>query len=196
MSETVKEARQLYLFEDTEVFTELNARLWQGSFNRRESTLQQLSPYVGKMKSGMARALINLYSSPGDIVFDPFSGSGVVPLEAALAGRCAWANDLSPYAYVLTRGKLEAPGSQAVAIEKAKALIDAAEQEAPDTDTRLTNSRPCTRIATFAPGCWQRSSEHTAAISFPSIGNSVDMLYGKWQTLTTKFERILVMHKV
>lgn len=134
MSESVKEARQLYLFEDTEVVTELDARLWHGSFNARESTLQQLSPYVGKMKSGMARVLINLYSKPGDTVLDPFSGSGVVPLEAALAGRRAWANDLSPYAYVLTRGKLETPGSEKVAIQRAKELIDAVERDAPSVD--------------------------------------------------------------
>ena len=134
MSESLKEARQLYLFEDTEVITKLDARLWHGSFNSRESTLQQLSPYVGKMKSGMARVLVNLYSRPEDTVLDPFSGSGVVPLEAALAGRCAWANDLSPYAYALTRGKLEAPGSRKVAIERAKALINAVERDAPSVD--------------------------------------------------------------
>ena len=134
MPESLKEARQLYLFEDTEVVTELDARLWHGSFNSRESSLQQLSPYVGKMKSGMARVLVNLYSKPGDTVLDPFSGSGVVPLEAALAGRRAWANDLSPYAYALTRGKLEAPGSRVVAIERAKALINAVERDAPSVD--------------------------------------------------------------
>lgn len=134
LPESLKEARQLYLFEDTEVVTELDARLWHGSFNSRESSLQQLSPYVGKMKSGMARVLVNLYSKPGDTVLDPFSGSGVVPLEAALAGRRAWANDLSPYAYALTRGKLEAPGSRVVAIERAKALINAVERDAPSVD--------------------------------------------------------------
>jgi len=132
------EARQLYLFDSAEAITELDARLWHGSFNSRESTLQQLSPYVGKMKSGMAKVLINLYSRPGDTVLDPFSGSGVVPLEAALAGRRAWANDLSPYAYVLTRGKLEAPGSENTALQRAKALIDAVEREAPSVD--LTNT--------------------------------------------------------
>lgn len=134
MSESARGARQLYLLEEAEAVTQLDARLWHGSFNARESTLQQLSPYVGKMKSGMARVLIGLYSKPGEIVLDPFSGSGVVPLEAALVGRCAWANDLSPYAYVLTRGKLATPGSETVAIEKAKSLIDAVEQEAPSAD--------------------------------------------------------------
>lgn len=122
------------IFDDTEVITGLDARLWHGSFNSRESTLQQLSPYVGKMKSGMAKVLLNLYSEPGDTVLDPFSGSGVVSLEAALTGRRAWANDLSPYAYVLTRGKLETPGSEWVAIQRAKELIDAVEQEAPSVD--------------------------------------------------------------
>jgi hypothetical protein len=131
LSEDVKEARQLYLFDDTQIITQLDARLWHGSFNGKESTLQQLSPYVGKMKSGMAKVLINLYSEPGNVVLDPFSGSGVVPLEAALAGRQAWANDLSPYAYVLTRGKLEAPGSERVATQRAKELVDTVEQEAP-----------------------------------------------------------------
>jgi len=105
----VNEARQLYLLEE-ENSNQLNARLWHGSFNARESSLQQLSPYVGKLKSGMVRVLLNLYSKPGDKVLDPFSGSGVVPLEAVLANRKAFANDLSPYAYTLTRGKLETPG--------------------------------------------------------------------------------------
>jgi hypothetical protein len=105
-------------------------------FNGREST-QQLSPYVGKMKSGMARVLIALYSRLGDTVFDPFTGSGVVPLEAALSGRCAWANDLSPYAYVLTRGKLDAPENERVAIQRAKSLLDAVKREAPSVDIKL-----------------------------------------------------------
>jgi len=107
----IKEVRQLYLFEEQAVGT-LDSRFWHGSFNAKESSLQQLSPYVGKLKSGMVRVLLSLYSKPEDIILDPFSGSGVVPLEAVLASRKAFANDLSPYAYTLTRGKLEAPGKE------------------------------------------------------------------------------------
>lgn len=130
----VREARQLYLFDDTDFDTRLDAGLWHGSFNSRESTLQQLSPYVGKLKTGMARVLIKLYSKPGHIVLDPFSGSGVVSLEAALAGRVAWANDLSPYAYFLTRGKLEAPSTERLAVQRAQALLSAVEEYAPSED--------------------------------------------------------------
>lgn len=128
----LREARQLSLF--TQEAYRLDARLWHGSFNSRESTLQQLSPYVGKMKSGMARVLIGLYSDPGEIVLDPFSGSGVVPLEAVLMGRRAYANDLSPYAYVLTMGKLSAPGSRKVALEQAEEVLRIVEREAPLVD--------------------------------------------------------------
>lgn len=133
LAQNVNEAQQLYLIAPQPV-TELDARLWHGSFNGKESTLQQLSPYVGKMKSGMAKVLINLYSRPGDTILDPFSGSGLVPLEAALEGRYAWANDLSPYAYVLTRGKLEAPAEETTAIQQAKALITKVESIAASVD--------------------------------------------------------------
>ena len=143
MPEDTKEARQLYLFDDTEAVTGLDARLWHGSLNSRECTLQQLCPYVGKMKSGMAKALVNVYSKPGDTVLDPFSGSGVVPLEAVLAGRRAWANDLSPYAYVLTRGKLGTPGSERLAMQRARELIDAVEQEAPSVDLAVVPEWVC-----------------------------------------------------
>ena len=135
--EILREAQQLYLFKEKEIVPRLDPRLWHGSFNGRESTLQQLSPYVGKMKSGMARVLIALYSRPGDTVLDPFAGSGVVPLEAALSGRCAWANDLSPYAYALTRGKLEAPEIERVAIQRAKSLLDVVKRESPSVDINV-----------------------------------------------------------
>ena len=120
-----------YLFDEMQTVTRLDARDWHGSFNGRESTLQQLSPYVGKMKSGMARVLISLYTKQGDTVLDPFSGSGVVPLEAAIAQRHVIANDLSPYACTLTRGKLEAATNEADALKRARSLIQDAEDLAP-----------------------------------------------------------------
>lgn len=156
MIEGVRDGRQLYLLDDLETVTELDAQLWHGSFNGRESTLQQLSPYVGKLKSGMVRVLVSLYSKPGDVVLDPFAGSGVVPLEAVLADRVAWANDLNPYAYALTRGKLEAPGCEKVAVEDALALMEAVEREASLTDITVVPKwvqqffHPQTLLETYA----------------------------------------------
>jgi DNA modification methylase len=130
----VNEARQLYLLEQEVSVSQLDAKLWHGSFNARESSLQQLSPYVGKLKSAMVRVLLSLYTKPGDFVLDPFSGSGVVPLEAVLANRRALANDLSPYAYTLTRGKLETPSSEKKALEKTLTLIEIVDKKAPSVD--------------------------------------------------------------
>lgn len=134
MLQKVQEYKQLYLFEDWDKSPKLDSSSWNGSFNGRESSLQQLSPYVGKFKSGMAKVLIDLYSKPGDIVLDPFAGSGVVPLEARLSQRQAWANDLSLYAYVMTRGKLESPKSEIIAIQQASKLLDIVEQQASSVD--------------------------------------------------------------
>lgn len=121
-------------YSDGVQISKLDASFWNGSYNGRESTLQQLSPYIGKMKSGMAEVLLHLYSKPGDTVLDPFCGSGVVPFQAVLAERSAWANDLNPYAYVVTRGKLEAPRGEKEAIRKAELLLEIIELEAPNTD--------------------------------------------------------------
>ena len=123
--------RQVGLFEEASgnVLTGIRASLWEGCFNARESSIHQLAPYVGKMKSGMARVLIEEFTRKGEVVLDPFSGSGVVPYEALLAGRHAIANDLNPYAYTLTRGKLFAPSTQAEAVARTlRALQEAAEE--------------------------------------------------------------------
>jgi Putative RNA methylase family UPF0020 len=81
-------------------------RPWAGSAWPTESTFHQLSPYIGKTKSTMAAALIREYAKPGDVVCDPFSGCGTFALEAWMAGCHVVANDLSPYAHLLTRAKL------------------------------------------------------------------------------------------
>ena len=67
-------------------------------------------------------------------MLDPFAGSGVVPLESAIIGRIAWANDPSPYAYTLTRAKLETPDTLQTAIKHAQLLCDEVERQAEATD--------------------------------------------------------------
>lgn len=79
---------------------------WAGSAWQTESTLHQLSPYIGKAKSSMAASLVRQYAQPGEVVYDPFSGCGTFALEAWVHGCEVFANDLSPYASILTRAKL------------------------------------------------------------------------------------------
>lgn len=86
-------------------------RYWQGSSIGTESTLHQLSPYVGKVKSSMAEALVSTFTQQGEVIYDPFCGSGTIPLEAWIARRNVIANDISAYASVLTRAKLNPPNT-------------------------------------------------------------------------------------
>lgn len=99
---------------------------WQGSALKAESTLHQLSPYIGKLKSSIAASLIAQFTAPNDLVYDPFSGSGTVALEAWVAGRNIIANDLSPYAAILTRAKLFPYDSLEDALDDMDELADEA----------------------------------------------------------------------
>jgi hypothetical protein len=114
---------------------------WVGSALKNESTLHQLSPYIGKLKSSIAASLVSQFSKEGDLVYDGFSGCGTVALEAWVAKRRVIANDLSPYAYVLTRAKLFPPRSLQVALRS----IDRASTEAAnlldDVDLRKSPQR-------------------------------------------------------
>jgi len=106
---------------------------WHKSCVHSECSLHQLSPYIGKLKSSIAHDLINAYSKPGDLVVDPFSGSGTIPLEAALQGRHVFAADISPYAKILTKGKLSAPDSINEALQDADIILSGAEKQ-PDPE--------------------------------------------------------------
>jgi DNA modification methylase len=100
---------------------------WKRSCTHTECTLHQIAPYVGKLKSSIARSLIQRYSKKGDLVVDPFAGAGTIVLEAALAGRDAFGSDISPYAKVLSNAKLFPPSSLREAIRRAeRALTEAA----------------------------------------------------------------------
>ena len=79
---------------------------WTIATTATECTLHQLAPYIGKLKSSIARELLDEFTDKGDLIVDPFCGSGTVPLEAALSSRRVFASDASDYAYTLTRGKL------------------------------------------------------------------------------------------
>ena len=93
---------------------------WADSCTNDECTLHQLSPYIGKLKSVIAKDLILNLSKPNELVVDMFCGSGTVPLEAARLGRRVFASDKSIYAVTLTKAKLNAP----VCIDVAHRCLD------------------------------------------------------------------------
>ena len=68
-----------------------------------------LCSYHDKLKPAIAHFMVNQFTKPGDVVLDPLSGVGTIPLEACLQGRIGIGNDLSELAFVVTKAKLEKP---------------------------------------------------------------------------------------
>ncbi len=115
-------------------FLKLNPADWSGSCLAMESTLHQLSPYIGKIKSTFARKLIATYTKPRDVVLDPFAGSGTVILESLIAGRQAIANDINPYAITLIKAKMFPPNSLDEAIKNVKYYISLSKKQINEVD--------------------------------------------------------------
>src|SRR4051794_11235644 len=61
--------------------------------------------YSGKFIPQIARQVITLLTQPGDIVLDPYCGSGTTLIEAYLIGRQAIGIDMNPLAVLLARTK-------------------------------------------------------------------------------------------
>lgn len=99
------------------------------TYEYKENTFHQLSPYFGKLKSRIARELIIKYTEPYDTILDPFSGSGTVPLESLILNRNAMANDINPYAVTLTKAKMYPPHSLDEALEKAEYYLNRSKKE-------------------------------------------------------------------
>jgi 16S rRNA G966 N2-methylase RsmD len=60
-------------------------------------------PYFTRRPYNVVRDYILRYSRPGDVVLDPFAGSGVTPIEAFLEGRVGIQNDINPLANFIAR---------------------------------------------------------------------------------------------
>ena len=66
-------------------------------------------PFFAKKPWPVVQEYIKHYTSPGDIVCDPFVGSGVTAVEALILGRRAIAGDINPVARFITRMTAVAP---------------------------------------------------------------------------------------
>lgn len=66
-------------------------------------------PFFAKKPWPVVQRYIGHYTRPGEVVCDPFAGSGVTPVEALVLGRRAVASDINPVARFITRATALAP---------------------------------------------------------------------------------------
>jgi hypothetical protein len=81
--------------------------LWT-SRQRQASRLHEIS-YRACFKPQLPRYFIELFSTPGDLVYDPFTGRGTTIIEAAMTGRRVVSNDVNPLSRILTEPRLLLP---------------------------------------------------------------------------------------
>lgn len=75
-------------------------------FRSRESGASRhfgFFPFFAKKPWPVVQEYIRHYSKPGDLVCDPFAGSGVTPVESLVLGRRAIAGDINPVARFITQ---------------------------------------------------------------------------------------------
>jgi hypothetical protein len=108
--------------------------------------------YPARMHPLTARRAIEALSRPGELVLDPFCGSGTVLVEARLAGRAAIGVDANPLAIRLATLK-----ARGVSAEERARLVEAARQVAAGADARRKARAGASRryahvdVALFAP---------------------------------------------
>ncbi len=110
--------------------------------------LHSLCSYQGKLKPSLAHWLVNEFVPPGHRVLDPLGGVGTIAFEAALSGRLAVSNDLSPLASTVASAKLNRLPFSMFSMETARMPYRG----------HRTQSRPSTRQARSSIEACERSS--------------------------------------
>jgi 16S rRNA G966 N2-methylase RsmD len=96
-------------------------------------------PFFAKKQWPIVQEYIKHYTMPGDLVCDPFAGSGVTPVEALVLDRRAVAGDINPVARFITQMTAVAPVNLA-RFNEAYNQVRAMAQEPIENLYRMTDS--------------------------------------------------------
>jgi len=80
----------------------INYQIPPKTHSKKEEPMYYIHKYWARKPHNVVSEYIKHYSKEGDIILDPFAGSGVTALEAVKAGRKGIAIDLNPIASFLT----------------------------------------------------------------------------------------------
>jgi len=109
------------VFARTNISSESLEENWKNLPRDWGHSLHRICSRTGSFPPSLAHYFVTKYSDPGEVVLDPFSGRGTVPLEACATGRIGLGSDAAPEAFVLTHAKVR-PISVGV-VEKAIAEL-------------------------------------------------------------------------
>jgi len=78
------------------------------SKQRQAASIHEIS-YRACFKPQLPDYFIHRFTSPGDLVYDPFGGRGTTVIQAAIRGRQIIQNDINPLSIILTKARLTPP---------------------------------------------------------------------------------------
>ena len=118
------------------------------SKQRQSSAIHEVS-YRACFKAQLPRFFIELLTSEGEVVYDPFSGRGTTIIEAGLLGRKIIANDINPLSTILSRPRFSIPELSELErrlnsirmIPKAHADLDLSMFYHPETESEIVSIR-------------------------------------------------------
>jgi hypothetical protein len=102
------------------------AELWDVDPGLARSLTHGFHSYAGRMHPSIARGAINRWSRPGELVVDPFCGSGTVLVESMGSGRTAIGIDASPLGVAIaeTRTTLLGEAGRAQLVAEAQRIAE------------------------------------------------------------------------
>jgi DNA modification methylase len=98
----------LFLFSAEKVFSDLKGRDWSFATDDTGFLAHDIHPYPAKFIPQIPGSLIACLSARGELVLDPFGGSGTTALEAVRLGRRALSVDANPLSELIGRTKTAA----------------------------------------------------------------------------------------
>ena len=145
---------------------------WDFTGAYSESGFSSIHWHPARFVSQIAAALIGLLSKPGDLVLDPFVGSGTTCVEAQRLGRTSIGVDLNPVACLMARAKT----LRASARDVEKSVVEIKQEAEGALSTQRTLGRQLDAV-TVAPHAVQldkwysRSVGHDLGILWSLIGD-------------------------
>jgi DNA methylase len=122
---------------------------------RDRGATRAIYSYPAKFQAHLPAELIRLFTRPGDLVVDPYSGGGTTGLEALLAGRRFFGADLNPFACLIARVKTTPLAVAPVETALAAVLACRARRAVPvldEEDARCLGARVSGDIERLAAG--------------------------------------------
>jgi len=170
-------------FDASDGATTSQGPLWHGAPSRWGHSMHAMCSYHGMFPAKLVHYFIQRYSTPGQLVADPFSGRGTTTLQARAENRRSFGNDLNPLAHVLTAAKSAPPSWTSIirfvgSLERAYKAKSQAEPDIPEDIRMLFHKGTLRQLVFLRTRLLSKPHTAWAAEEFMLAGAIAGILHG------------------